>query len=439
VPIGEDFRCRKVRAGNLARYLIDGLDGLVRMLIILDIISPNNITNPHIGMSTIMATNHVDPQNPLPLYYQVYRSLIERIEAGEFSEGKPLPPERQLTDEYSVSRITIIKALAELKKEGRIEGKVGRGTFVIQSTVSGPLPEVKSTLNAITFVCRLISHPYMGTIMSGIAHITEHYGYYLHVISAYENQGQYLDLQQVVSTIAPNIRGAIIYVGSGDAYRMLCLALQKQNVPIVLVERHHPSVTADRVVFNDEETAYSLTSSLIEQGHERIALIVPQFDMTISTVRDRFLGYRRALTDHHLNYNEDLVWMDLDIAYYLAEDPKETRRAISRRLWKQIVREDVTAVLALNPDITNIITQQPDSIDQIRPKNNLTVATFDYIEPASVTPYPMLVALHPSEEIGRASAQLLFDRLNGTVTGAPRIVTVPMKIVTRSILEENYT
>jgi len=45
----------------------------------------------------------------------------------------------------------------------------------------------------------------------------------------------------------------------------------------------------------------------------------------------------------------------------------------------------------------------------------------------------MVVAIHPSEEIGRISARLLFDRMSGAVTGAPVTVTVPMKIVTRAI------
>src|SRR5258707_11997480 len=124
-----------------------------------------------IAQSTTMSTNKIDPENPLPLYYQVYRSLVERIEAGEFSDGKPLPPERQLTEEYSVSRITIIKALSELKQEGRVEGKVGRGTFVIEGTSSNGVPKLRTALHAITFVCRLISHPNMGLIASGIAHI----------------------------------------------------------------------------------------------------------------------------------------------------------------------------------------------------------------------------------------------------------------------------
>ncbi len=55
-----------------------------------------------------MVTEKVDPENPLPLYFQVYKSLLERIQQGEFSPGSFLPPERQLTEDYGVSRITVI-------------------------------------------------------------------------------------------------------------------------------------------------------------------------------------------------------------------------------------------------------------------------------------------------------------------------------------------
>jgi len=376
----------------------------------------------------MMVTNRVDPENPLPLYYQVYRSLIERIEAGEFSDGTPLPPERQLAEDYSVSRITITKALAELKREGRLKGQVGRGTFVTQPSIQSTKSGIKRTLNVVSFICRLISHPYMGMIMSGIAHIAEQHTYYLQVISSYENQGQYPELQDLATAVGSSARGAIIYLGGGDAYRMLCASLQEQGIPIVLVERHHPSIIADRVIFNDEEAAYTLTKNLIEQGHTRIAVAVPQFDITNSTIRERLIGYRHALKEFDLPYDEDLVWMDLDVAYYLAEDPNEIREATYRRLWKQIARDKVTAVLALNPDIANIIMQQP-APDEV----SLTIATFGYVEPTPFTAYPTVVAVHPSEEIGRVSARLLFDRMSGAVTGAPVTVTVPMKILTHAI------
>jgi len=138
-------------------------------------------------------TNHkVDPEHPLPLYYQVYRSLLERIEAAEFASDNTLPPERQLADDYSVSRITIIKALAELEREGRVDRRQGRGTFVIPprqlEVESGGKPVM------ITFFCRLVSHPVLMDIAAGIARMTEHHAQHLQILNSYDSQGHQADL-----------------------------------------------------------------------------------------------------------------------------------------------------------------------------------------------------------------------------------------------------
>src|SRR5258707_15489376 len=76
-----------------------------------------------------MTTENIDSSNPLPLYFQVYQSLLERIQRGEFPPGSFLPPERRLTEDYGVSRITIIKALDELAREQYIKRQQGRRTI----------------------------------------------------------------------------------------------------------------------------------------------------------------------------------------------------------------------------------------------------------------------------------------------------------------------
>jgi GntR family transcriptional regulator len=76
---------------------------------------------------------------PLPLYYQLQQHLSERIRAGEFTVGDALPPEEQLCAAYSVSRITVRRALDALLNAGMISRRRGVGTFVAE-----PRPSVKS-------------------------------------------------------------------------------------------------------------------------------------------------------------------------------------------------------------------------------------------------------------------------------------------------------
>jgi GntR family transcriptional regulator len=84
------------------------------------------------------ANNH--PQDPavqpldkngfIPLYYQIQRALMEKIQSGALSEGDPLASEEELSRTYQVSRMTARQALHGLKVNGYAFSEKGRGTFV---------------------------------------------------------------------------------------------------------------------------------------------------------------------------------------------------------------------------------------------------------------------------------------------------------------------
>ncbi|HEY7180537.1 MAG TPA: GntR family transcriptional regulator [Blastocatellia bacterium] len=68
----------------------------------------------------------------IPLYYQLENILREKIMSGAFPAGSRLPTEIELIRIYGVGRITVRQALAALTKEGLIERKRRRGTFVTE-------------------------------------------------------------------------------------------------------------------------------------------------------------------------------------------------------------------------------------------------------------------------------------------------------------------
>ncbi|KAF2957271.1 GntR family transcriptional regulator [Thermotoga sp. Ku-13t] len=68
---------------------------------------------------------------PVPLYYRVYKELKRRISEGEYKPGDRIPPEIELVKSFGVSRLTIRRALEELKSEGLITRHKGKGTFIV--------------------------------------------------------------------------------------------------------------------------------------------------------------------------------------------------------------------------------------------------------------------------------------------------------------------
>jgi GntR family transcriptional regulator, N-acetylglucosamine utilization regulator len=72
----------------------------------------------------------LDEEHSLPLYQQLQRGLRRAIELKVLSPDDALPPERDLAEEFAVSRITVRKALDGLVNEGLLTRRQGSGTFV---------------------------------------------------------------------------------------------------------------------------------------------------------------------------------------------------------------------------------------------------------------------------------------------------------------------
>jgi DNA-binding GntR family transcriptional regulator len=78
----------------------------------------------------------IDRNSPMPLYYQLKRVLLAKIDSGELKSGDIFPTEQQIQETYDVSRTTVRQALSELEDEGKITRHRGRGTFVAKPKVS---------------------------------------------------------------------------------------------------------------------------------------------------------------------------------------------------------------------------------------------------------------------------------------------------------------
>jgi GntR family transcriptional regulator len=72
----------------------------------------------------------LDESSPLPLYQQLQRALRQAIESRVLGPDDALPPERDLAQEFHISRITVRKAIDGLVTEGMLVRRQGSGTFV---------------------------------------------------------------------------------------------------------------------------------------------------------------------------------------------------------------------------------------------------------------------------------------------------------------------
>lgn len=71
------------------------------------------------------------------LYQQIVQQIEESIVKGDLKPGAQLPAERELAQQFGVSRSAVREAVKTLAEKGLVEAYSGRGTFVTSGTSQG--------------------------------------------------------------------------------------------------------------------------------------------------------------------------------------------------------------------------------------------------------------------------------------------------------------
>jgi len=79
----------------------------------------------------------VDASSSVSLAHQIATQVRSSITSGDLTPGERLPPARDLAQALRVNMHTVLRAYAELRDEGVIEMRQGRGAFVRQDASPG--------------------------------------------------------------------------------------------------------------------------------------------------------------------------------------------------------------------------------------------------------------------------------------------------------------
>lgn len=71
---------------------------------------------------------------PERLYEKIVEQIERRIVSGELKVGDQLPSERELSEQFRVSRTAVREAVKALREKGLVEVRPGRGTFIANAT-----------------------------------------------------------------------------------------------------------------------------------------------------------------------------------------------------------------------------------------------------------------------------------------------------------------
>ena len=85
-----------------------------------------------------------DRESKAPIHQQLYSFIKERIEDGTYGEKEVIPSEKEMQENFGVSRITVRRAISDLEHDGYLRKIRGKGTFVEPIKKQKPLSSFSS-------------------------------------------------------------------------------------------------------------------------------------------------------------------------------------------------------------------------------------------------------------------------------------------------------
>jgi GntR family transcriptional regulator len=92
---------------------------------------------------------HLDQRSGLPMYLQIDQQVKEALRLGLLDVGDQLPTVREVVGVLAINPNTVAKAYRELEREGLVDAKPGRGTFVAGTLIASSIEHHEALRRAL--------------------------------------------------------------------------------------------------------------------------------------------------------------------------------------------------------------------------------------------------------------------------------------------------
>jgi len=340
----------------------------------------------------------IDFEKATPLYIQIIDDIKYKVQSGVLQEGDQIGSQSELAQHYSVSLITIKKALAELIKEGILYSRVGKGTYVAKKSNAGH----SATNKTIGLVLQDMKSPFFSLIAQEAENLAFTKGY---SILFTNSSGQLTkEESQIAHFREMGVSGLIIASMTHVYYANETIRrLHNEGFPYVLVSYiHDPDIYF--VGTDHEYGGYIATKHLIEEGFQRIGCINGETGNLVGDLRYR--GYVRALEEAGRKVNSDYVfrlprggeWYDFTSGYEIGKHYSQ-------------LDDRPDAIFCYN-DLTALGFQRAILEVGLRIPDDVAIVGFDDIDRASYARVPLTTVKQPTQEIGNLAVDIILKRKN---------------------------
>lgn len=158
--------------------------------------------------------------------------------------------------------------------------------------------------NNIGVIVPRLDSNFFATVIRGIEEELYPHGY--HVIICQTRDDKNLEIENIDALLNAQVDGILMSISNvsieqNESFKRIL----KKNVPLIFFDRKANINGVSTVTINDFHGAYEATKHLINQGCKRIAHL--SNNRLIEIFRDRYLGYKQAILDSGLEFDESIV------------------------------------------------------------------------------------------------------------------------------------
>lgn len=238
------------------------------------------------------------------------------------------------------------------------------------------------------------------------------------MILQYYDQKSKEDVNALITFIKEKKLQGVICLG-GDFTDISDDSFKGLDVSVVLTSVTNISKTAfssfSSIGIEDQKSAYKATEYLIKNGHRTILLIIGSYE-DIGVGKLRVEGYRQALNNYGLSYDEELIAIgdySFDKAYSATIDMLKNRK-------------NITAIFAIS-DIMAIGAAKAVINSGYRIGHDISIMGFDGMEIGKYYNPSITTIYQPKIQMADMSVELLMSLMNKE--GRNRHITLDTKLV----------
>lgn len=266
-----------------------------------------------------------------------------------------------------------------------------------------------------------IVHQFFSKVIDGIIEEAEKQGYF--VITLQSNENFEFEKKQLQLLMQKRVDGILISLSNQTQQCKHLNEILQKDIPIVIFDKINKLVNCSKVSIDDQLAAYNSVSYLIEKGYKRIAHF--RGSLTPQNSIDRFLGYKKALIDHGIEFDPSLV--------YLCDNNDDFNDGYTnaKKLLKE--QQDVDAIFAIT-DVIAVGILKCFKENSVKIPEDIAVFGFsDWFMSSVVTPTLSSVK-QPGFEMGRKATEILIEEiknLNSNKSYSFQNVVLPTSLVIR--------